>query len=209
MDPEAAAQIAPQLLAGESILWSGRPHESRSIAIRIIIIVVLGAAVLAMRLLAPESALGVAMMQKSLLLAAIVLAMVAEGAIYNAYVTSTFYAVTNQRVIILTGLVDRETMGVPLSRLSDRWLKVRRSGTTITISGRVIERSPHVIDPLRGYLPFTNPSLPPNPASNIWLSRRTRETVAECYRLVGIEDAGRVYALIMDTAQTIEEEEIR
>lgn len=199
MDPEVAAQIGPHLLAGESILWCGRPHETASIVIRVLIIVILGTIVHAMRVFAPESSLGATVMQSSILLAAIVLLLVAEGALYHAYLTSTFYAVTNQRLIILSGLREREPEGFLLDRLNSPTLKVRRHLGTIMIYSAGLEAGPgSMFDPTRGYFPFTNPSVPP-----AWQGR------GECYKLIGIEDAGRVYTMILDTAHSLEDAEIR
>ncbi len=198
MDAEAATQIGPHLLAGESILWSGRPNETRSIAIRIAIIVILGAIVLAMRMFAPDSNLGAAMNQSAILLAAIVILLIVEGALFHSHVTSTFYALTNQRIIILTGLRAPEPAGVPIARLNGPQIKVRRHLATITIYASVIETVAGAIDPVRAYIPFTNPSLPP-----IWGGR------GECYKLVGLEDAAQVYELIADAAKKLNEPDLR
>jgi len=198
MDPEASTQIAPHLLAGESILWSGRPHETRSIVIRVAIVVTLGAIVLAMRLLAPESNLGVAMNQSAILLAAIVMLFVGEGALFHSYISSTFYAVTNQRVIILTGLREHQAVGVLLDRLNGPLMKVRRHLATITLYASAIESVPGAIDPMLAYIPFSNPSLP-----QIWGAR------GECYKLVGIHDTAHVYELILNAARELDDAEYR
>jgi hypothetical protein len=199
MDPEAVAQISPHLLAGESMLWCGRPHETGAIVLRVAIIVVLGAIVHAMRLFAPESTLGAAVMQSSILLAAIVLLLLTEGALYHLFLGSTFYAVTNQRVIILSGLREREPAGFLLDRLNTPMLKVKRQFNTVAIYSTALEAPPgNIFDPTRGYLPFTNPSVPP-----AWQGR------GECYKLVGIHDAGRVYTLILDAAHKLGDADFR
>jgi hypothetical protein len=150
-----------------------------------------------MRVFAPESNLGSTMMQSSVLLAGIVMLLVFEGALFHAYLASTFYAVTSQRLIILSGLREREAAGVLLDRLNGRMLKVRRHLGNIVIQGGEFE-TPGFLDPLRGYVPFTNPSLPPS-----------LEGRGECYRLIGVEDAGRVYTLILDTAHKLDDSEFR
>jgi hypothetical protein len=196
MDPEAVAQIAPHLLAGESILWCGRPHEAWPITTRVVIILILGGVVLAMRMVAPETTLGATAAQSSIVLAVIVLLLVVEGALYHSHLTSTFYAVTNQRVIILTGLREREVIGVLLDRLNSPMLKVKRVLETITIYSSGLEGKMGIFDPTRGYLPFTNPSLPPASGGR-----------GECYRLVGVQNAGQVYTQILDAAHQLDDAE--
>jgi hypothetical protein len=188
MDPEAAAAISPHLLAAEVLLWCGRPRDTPSIYLRVVIIVVLAASAIAMRTLSPETHMGAAAAQTSVVIAIIVLALVVEGAIYHTFLTSTFYGVTNQRVIILSGLRTREAAGLLLDRLNSPMLKIRRHFSTITIYAQETEKLL-----IFGYLPFSNPSVP-----NTSVSGRS-----ECYRLVGIEDAGRVYSLILDAAHQL------
>jgi hypothetical protein len=194
MDPEAAAEISPHLLAAEVLLWCGRPREMQPLYARIVIIVILAASAIAMRALSPDTRLGATAAETSIVIAVIVLALVVEGAVYHSFLTSTFYGVTNQRVIIVSGLRTREAEGFLLDRLNNPTLKIRRHLSMITIYAQDTEKM------LRfGYLPFSNPSVP-----NTSVSGRD-----ECYRLVGIEDAGRVYALILDAAHKLGDSEYR
>jgi hypothetical protein len=61
--------------------------------------------------------------------------------------------------------------------------------------GNVVElRAPGSNSPLDpSYIPFTDPSSSPE-----WLSR------PECYRLLGLDDATRVYDLILESARKLD-----
>src|SRR5215469_321019 len=133
MDPEAAAEISPHLLAAEILLWCGRPRDTQPLHARIVIIVILAVSAIAMRTLPPETHMGAMAAQTSVVIALIVLALVLEGAVYHSFLTSTFYGVTNQRVIIVSGLRTREAVGLLLDRLNTPMLKIRRHLSTITI----------------------------------------------------------------------------
>ncbi len=194
MDPEAAAQISPHLLAAEVLLWCGRPRDLQPLFARVVIIVILAASAIAMRTLSPETHMGATAAQTSVVIAVIVLALVIEGAVYHAFLASTFYGVTNQRVIIVSGLGTREAAALLLDRLNTPMLKIRRHLSTITIYSEDIGRS----DMALGYIPFTNPSI-----------GFTGGGRGECYRLIGIDDPGRVYSLILDTAHQLGDSEYR
>jgi hypothetical protein len=188
MDPEAAAEISPHLLAAEILLWCGRPRDTQPLYARIVIIVILAASAIAMRTLSPDTHAGETAAQTSVVIAVIVLALVLEGAVYHSFIASTFYGVTNQRIIIVSGLRTRDASGLLLDRLNSPMLKIRRHFSTITIYAQETEKALTF-----GYLPFSNPSVP-----NTSISGR-----GECYRLIGIEDAGRVYSLILDAAHKL------
>jgi hypothetical protein len=188
MDPEAAAEISPHLLAAEVLLWCGRPRDTQPLFARVVIIVILAASAIAMRTLSPDTHMGATAAQTSVVIAVIVLALVLEGAVYHSFLTTTYYGVTNQRLIIVSGLRTREATGFLLDRLNSPMLKMRRHFSTITIYAHESEKQL-----IFGYLPFSNPSVP-----NISVSGRS-----ECYRLIGIDDPGRVYSLILDAAHKL------
>ncbi len=194
MDPEAAAQISPHLLAAEVLLWCGRPRDMQPLYARIVIIVILGASTIAMRTLSPETHMGETAARTSLVIAAIVLALVVEGAVYHSFLASTFYGATNQRLIIVSGLRAPEIAALLLDRLNSPALKIRRHLSTITIYSESVGQ----LDMAIGYIPFTNPSI-----------AFTGGGRGECYRLIGIDDPGRVYSLILDAARKLGDSENR
>jgi|SRR5208283_5662668 len=186
MDPEAAAVVTPHLLAGEELLWCGRPHDTTALRWRASAIILVGAAALAMRSLPLDADLAERADTNSILLAVLVVVLIAEAMVFHAYLSNTFYGVTNQRVIIVSGLREPETAAVLLDRLNTPQLRLRRIHRHIELRAH----SEQTFQP--GYLPFTNPSVPPD-----WMGR-------ECYRLFALEDAGRVCDLIAESARKLE-----
>ena len=187
MDPEAAAVITPHLLAREELLWCGRPHDTTALRWRAVAIVLVGIAALAMRSLPLDSGLAERADTNSILLAMLVGVLIAEAIVFHTYLSNTFYGVTNQRVIIVSGLREPEIVGVLLDRLNTPQLRVRRIHRDIEL------RAPgDQVLQLR-YLPFTNPSVPPD-----WIGW------PECYRLLALEDARRVCDLIVESAHKLE-----
>ena len=184
-DPEAAALITPHLLAREELLWCGRPHDATALRLRAGAIALVGIAALVMRALPLEPGLAERADTNSLLLALLVGVLIAEAITFHAYVASTFYAVTNQRVIIVSGLREREMAAVLIDRLNTPQLRLRRFYRHIEL------RAPREQMLQPGYLPFTNPSVPPD-----WFG-------PECYRLLALEDARRVCDLIVESAHKL------
>src|SRR6202050_2798326 len=113
MDPEAAAVITPHLLVGEKLLWCGRPHDTTALRWRAVAITLVGAAALVMRSLPLDSSLAASADTNSILLALLVGVLIAE-AIFHTYLSNTFYGVSNQRVLIVSGLREPELVGVPI-----------------------------------------------------------------------------------------------
>ena len=183
MDPEAAAVITPHLLAREELLWCGRPHDTTALRWRAGIVVVVGIAALILRSLPLDSRLAERADINSILLAGLVCVLVAEAIVFHTYLSNTFYGVTNQRVIIVSGLREPEMAAVPLDVLNTPRLRARRIN-------RTVELSPP--DNRSGAIPFTNPSVPPDWTGNEW------------YRLLALEDPGRVYELIVESAHKLE-----
>ena len=62
----------------------------------------------------------------SILLAMLVCVLIAEAIVFHTYLSNTFYGVTNQRVIIVSGLREPEVVGVLLDRLNTPQLRVQR-----------------------------------------------------------------------------------
>jgi hypothetical protein len=178
MDPEAAAVITPHLLAREELLWCGRPHDTTALRWRAGAIVLVATAALVMRALPLDSSLAERADINSILLAVLVCVLIAEAIVFHRYLSNTFYGVTNQRVIIVSGLREPEMVAVLLDLLNTPQLRVRRIH-------RHVELSPHANQPL--FLPFTNPSVGP-----------------ESYRLLSLEDPRRVYDLIVESAHKLE-----
>src|SRR5258708_18097075 len=176
MDPEAASVVTPHLLAREELLWCGRPHDTTALRWRAGVVVVVGIAALAMRALPFDSSLAERADANSILLAALVCVLIAEAIVFHSYLSNTFYGVTNQRVIIVSGLREPEMAGIPLDVLNTPRLRVRRLHRTVELS------APHSRS---GAIPFTNPSVPPDWTGNEW------------YRLLALEDPRRVHDLIM------------
>jgi hypothetical protein len=182
-DPEAAAVITPHLLAREELLWWGRPYETAALLRwRAVAIILVGIAALALRALPLDSSLAERADINSILLAVLVCVLVAEAIVFNSYLSNTFYGVTNQRVIIVSGLREPEISAVLLDLLNTPRLRVRRIH-------RTVELSPP--DSRSGAIPFTNPSVPPDWTGNEW------------YRLLALEDPRRVYDLIIESARKL------
>ena len=187
MDPEASAIITPHLLARETLLWCGRPHDTTALRRRAAAIILVGIAALAMRSLPLDPRLAVVANGNSILLAIVFGVLLAEAIVFHIYLLNTFYGVTNQRLIIASGLRRRETVAVLLDRLNAAQLRLRRIYHDIELrapSDQVLQ--------LR-YLPFTNPSVRPDWSG--WI---------ECYQMLALEDAVRVYDLIVESAHKLE-----
>jgi hypothetical protein len=187
MDPEAAAVVTPHLLAGEELLWCGRPHDTAALRWRAAAIVIIGAAALALRALPLDPSLAQRADADSIVLAALFFVMIAGAITLHSYLSNTFYGVTNQRVIIVSGLREPEMVAVLLDRLNTPQLRVQRIHRHIELRAPVQQ----VYQP--AYLPFTNPSVPPD-----WIGW------PECYRLLALEDARRVCDLIVESAHKLE-----
>jgi hypothetical protein len=178
MDPEASAVITPHLLARETLLWCGRPHDTTTLRWRAVAIILVEIAALVLRSLPLDSSLAERANINSILLAVLVCVLIAEAIVFHRYLSNTFYGVTNQRVIIMSGLREPEMEAVFLDMLNTPRLLVRRIR-------RNVELSPTVNQP--PFLPFTNPSVG-----------------HECYRLLALEDPLRVYVLILESAHELE-----
>jgi hypothetical protein len=187
MDPEAAAAITPHLLAREELLWCGRPHDTTALRWRAGVVVVVGVAALLLRSLPLDTSLAERADLNSILLAVLVCVLIAEAIVFHTYLSNTFYGVTNQRVIIVSGLREPEIVAVLLDRLNTPQLRVQRIHHHIELRAPVQQ----VYQP--AYLPFTNPSVPPD-----WIGW------PECYRLLALEDARRVCDLIVESAHKLE-----
>ncbi|MGP0086811.1 MAG: hypothetical protein ACLP0B_24805 [Steroidobacteraceae bacterium] len=122
----------------------------------------------------------------SILLAVLVGILIAEAIVFHSYLSKTFYGVTNQRVIIVSGLREPEMAAVLLDRLNAPQLRLRRIFRDIEL------RAPSDQIFQLKYLPFTNPSVPPD-----WIGW------PECYRLIALEDASRVCDLIVESAHKL------
>jgi len=177
MDPEASAIITPHLLARETLLWCGRPHDTTALRWRAGIVILVEIAALVLRSLPLDFSLAERANINSILLAALVFVLIAEAIVFHRYLSNTFYGVTNQRVIIMSGLREPEIEAVFLDLLNTPQLHVRRIR-------RNVELSPTVNQP--PFLPFTNPSVG-----------------HECYRLLALEDPLRVYVLIVESAHKL------
>ena len=182
MDPDAAAVITPNLLAREELLWCGRPHDTTALRWRAGAIILVGIAALALRSLPLDSNLAERADTNSILLAALVCVLIAEAIVFHAYLSNTFYGVTNQRVIIVSGLREPEMAAVLLDLLNTPHISVRRVHRTVELSAPS-SRS--------GAIPFTNPSVPPD-----WFG-------SECYRLLALEEPRRVHDLIVESAHKL------
>ena len=100
--------------------------------------------------------------------------------------SKTYYGVTSERVIIVSGLREPEMVAILLDRLNTPQLRVQKIHHHIELRAP----SDQIYQP--SYLPFTNPSVPPD-----WIGR-------ECYRLFALEDARRVCDLILESARKLE-----
>jgi hypothetical protein len=186
MDPEASAVITPHLLARETLLWCGRPHDTTALRWRASIVIVVGIAALLLRSLPLDSSLAERADLNSILLAILVCVLIAEAIVFHSYLSNTFYGVTNQRVIIVSGLREPEMVAVLLDRLNTPQLRVQRIHRHIELRAP----SQQIFQP--SYLPFTNPSVPLD-----WTGW------PECYRLLALEDPRRVYDLIVEATSKL------
>jgi hypothetical protein len=187
LDPEAAAIIGPHLLVREELLWCGRPHDVRALWSRALVILGAAAAALALRLPQVESALGFRPQAQSIVLAGMVLLLIAEAFVFHLYLSRTYYGVTPFRVIIVAGLRELHLTEVFIDQLNSPHLRIVRHPTSVEFLGGSNPESHRRIS-----FPFSNPS-----ASNMSDGR-------EHYRLLGIQDAGKVYRLILDCADKLE-----
>ena len=183
MDPEAASVVTPHLLTREELLWCGRPHDTTALRWRAGVIIFVAIAALALRSLPLDSSLTERADLNSILLAVLVCVLIAEAIVFHRYLSNTFYGVTNQRMIIVSGLRETDVTAVPLDVLNTPRLRVRRIHRTVELSPP-LNRS--------GSIPFTNPSVPPDWTGNEW------------YRLLALEDPRRVYDLIVESAHKLE-----
>src|SRR5271156_891435 len=175
MDPEAAPVITPHLLAREELLWCGRPHDTAALRWRGGVIVLVGIAALVLRSLPLDSSLAERADINSILLAGLVGVLIAEAIVFHRYLSNTFYGVTNQRVLIVSGLRELEVASALLDKLNTPWLSLRSAGRNLELSG-VQHPRPR---------PFGNPSVLYRP-----------DDPGEYYRLLGLENAGAVYRII-------------
>lgn len=197
MDPEAAAVVTPHLLVSEKLLWCGRPHVTTALfRWRAVMIVLMGIPALVMLsfsldyhaaswvgLAGAEPSLVERADANSILLAVLVGFLIAEAIVFRTYLSNTFYGVTNQRVIIVSGFRELEMAAVLLDLLNIPRLSVRRFRHSV-------ELLPTYGGPW-GALPFTNPSVPPDWTGGDWC------------RLLALEDAHRVYDLIIESANKL------
>ena len=186
MDPEAAAVVTPHLLAREELHWCGRPHDTSALRWRAGAIVLVGIAALVMRSIPLDPGLAERADTNSILAAVLVGVLIVEAIVFHSYLSKTFYGVTNQRVIIVSGLREPEMVAVLLDRLNAPQLRIRRIYRDIELRAPSEE-----LFQLR-HLPFTNPSVPPD-----WIGW------PECYRLLALEDARRVCDLIVESAHKL------
>jgi len=182
MDPEAAAVITPHLLAREELLWCGRPHDTAALRWRGGVIVLVGIAALVLRSLPLDSSLAERADINSILLAGLVGVLIAEAIVFHRYLSNTFYGVTNQRVLIVSGLRELEVASAFLDKLNTPWLSLRSAGRNLELSG-VQHPRPR---------PFGNPSVLYRP-----------DDPGEYYRLLGLENAGAVYRIILDAVDKL------
>ncbi len=187
MDPEAAAVITPHLLVDETILWCARPRDTSALRWRALVLGMVGISALVMRSLPLDSPLADRAATNSLLLAILFGFLLAEAIVFHSHLARTFYGVTNQRVIIVSGLRESDVLGVLLDRLNTPQLTLHRH------IGFIELRAPS--DQPFGYrypIPFTNPSVPPD-----WAGQ------AECYYLVGLENSSQVRDVILEAARKL------
>jgi hypothetical protein len=182
MDPEAASVITPHLLAREELLWCGRPHDTTALRWRAGIVVAVGIAALILRSLPLDSSLAERADLNSILLAVLVCALIAEAIVFHRYLSNTFYGVTNQRVLIVSGIRELEVTSVFLDKLNTPWLSLRRAGRNLELGG-VEHPRPR---------PFGNPSVLYRPGDP-----------SEYYRLLALENPRRVYDLIVEATNKL------
>jgi len=185
LESEAESAIGPYLLAGEALLWCGRPRDTAAVRSRAVLILILAAIALFLRAIPGESSLAAAAQRNSVFFAALVVFLIAEAIVFHSYLAATFYGVTNQRAIIVWGVRERNAAGVPLGRISLGRMILRRRGANLELREAAPES---LLD--AAYVPFTNPSIPLR-----WGGR------PECYRLIGLQEAGRIYGLILDSSK--------
>jgi hypothetical protein len=187
MDPEAAEMIAPHLLVGEAILWCGRPRDTSALRWRALIIGMVGISALVMRSLPLDSPLAERATTNSLLLAILFGFLLVEAIVFHSHLAKTCYAVTNQRIIIVSGLGSPDVSTVFLDRLNSPQLTLHRH------IGFIELRAPSDQPVRYRYpIPFTNPSVPPD-----WAGQ------AECYYLVGLENSSQVRDVILEAARKL------
>ncbi|HZC46552.1 MAG TPA: hypothetical protein VE243_08745, partial [Candidatus Acidoferrum sp.] len=134
MDPEAASVITPHLLVGEELLWCGRPHDRTALLrARIGAILLVGTAALLMRSLPFDPSVAEGADTISIELAVLLFVLIAEASVFHAHLTNTFYGVTSQRVMIVSGLREREMTAVFLDLLNSRRLRVQRVHNTVEL----------------------------------------------------------------------------
>jgi hypothetical protein len=183
MDPEAAAVITPHLLAREELLWCGRPHDTTALRWRAVIIILVGCAALVLHAMPFGSGLTESADANAILLAILVCVLIAEAIVFQTYLSNTFYGVTNQRVLIVSGLRELQAAEAFLAELNSPMLRLIRIGNTLDLHPAHPEyrrSSPQ--------LPFQNPSV----------NQRY-----ESYRLLGLENAGEVYHIILDAVDKL------
>ena len=187
MDPEAAAVITPHLLVGETILWCGRPRDTAALRWRALIISMVGISALVLRSLPLDSPLAERAATNSILLAILFGFLLAEAIVFHSHLAKTCYAVTNQRVVIVSGLGTPDLSAVFLDRLNTPHLTLHRHIGFIEL--RAPSDQPFTY---RYPIPFTNPSVPPD-----WAGQ------AECYYLVGLENSSEVRDVILEAARKL------
>ena len=183
MDPDASAVITPHLLARETLLWCGRPHDTTALLRwRAVVITLVGIAALVLHSLPLDPNVAERANNNSIELAVLVCVLIAEAIVFHTYLSNTFYGVTNQRVIIVSGLRKPEMAAVLLDLLNTPRFRLR-----------CFDRTVELVPPVNpsGALPFTNPSVPPDWTGNDW------------YRLLALDDPSRVYDLIMEATNKL------
>lgn len=184
MDPEAAAVITPHLLAREELLWCGRPHDTTALLRwRAVAIVFVGTAALVLRALPLGPNLAQRAEVNSILLAVLFFVLIADAITLHSYLSHTFYGVTNQRVLIVAGLRELEVTPIFIEKLNTPLLNLRRFGNTLVLARAPANSSGGLLG---------NPSV---------LHRGNDPK--ECYRLLGLENAGEVYRIILDAADKL------
>jgi|SRR5271154_3580695 len=183
MDPEAAAVITPHLLVGENLLWCGRPRDIAALLRwRAVAIILVGSAALILRSLPLDSSLAQRAETNSIGLAVLVFVLIAEAIVFHTYLSNTFYGVTNQRVVIVSGLRELAVTPVFLDKLNTPWMTLRRAGRNLDLGGVEHPRA----------TPFRDPSVLYKP-----------DEPSEYYRLLGLENAGEVYHIILDATDNL------
>jgi hypothetical protein len=178
------AVFGDYLLAGEKILWCGRPRSGYGLRPRLALFgVVAIAALLQLAIARRDPAFAAVARRNAIVFAAIAIAIAADAMIAQAWLSSTWYAITSQRVLILSGIRRQSLCEIFLDLLTKRSIEVR------VLKG-AIEIRPAACGPGMGYVPFSDPSVPP-----AWATR------GEIRRLVGLDHARVQYELIVETAR--------